>query len=135
MIGTAPGAELFLSSHCDTVHAMLLVELGRWREAERVLDHACAEFGRGMPMPAWHPEIGLAELHIRQGRVGEAEELLLGKDQFVQALLPAARLHLLRGDHDVAVAAARRGLRGVREDRLRAAELLTVLVDAELAAR
>ena len=51
----------------------------------------------------------------------------------MQALLPAARLHLARGDHELARAAARRGLRGIGDDRLRAAELLTVLVDAELA--
>ena len=51
----------------------------------------------------------------------------------MQALLPAARLHLARGDHDLARAAARRGLRAVGGDRLRAVELFTVLVDAELA--
>ena len=51
----------------------------------------------------------------------------------MQALLPAARLHLARGDHDLARATAVRGLRVVRDDRLRAVELLTVLVDAELA--
>ncbi len=38
-----------------------------------------------------------------------------------------------RGDHDLARAAALRGLRVLGDDRLRAAELLTVLVDAELA--
>jgi hypothetical protein len=48
-------------------------------------------------------------------------------------LLPAARLHLARGDPEMARAAARRGLRVVGDDRLRAVELLTVLVDAELA--
>jgi hypothetical protein len=51
----------------------------------------------------------------------------------VPALLPAARLHLARGDHDLARAAALRGLRVIGDDRLRAVELLTVLVDAELA--
>ena len=29
------GAPLFLSSHCDAVHATLLVELGRWHDAEQ----------------------------------------------------------------------------------------------------
>ena len=52
----------------------------------------------------------------------------------MHALLPAARLHLARGDVELARAAARRGLRLVGDDRLRAVELLTVLVDAELAA-
>ena len=65
-------------------------------------------------MPSWHPDIALADLRIRQGRLAEAEALLLGKDQAMQALLPAARLHLARGDHDLARAAARRGLRADR---------------------
>jgi tetratricopeptide (TPR) repeat protein len=134
LIGRAAGAPAYLSSHCDAVHATLLVELGRWGDAELVLEQACADFRAVMsPLQPWHPEIALADLRMRQARFTEAEELLLGKDQFVQALLPAARLHLERGDPDLACAAARRGLRGLRDDRLRAAELLTVLVDAELA--
>ena len=95
---------------------------------------AKAEFEQAMPMPSWHPDIALADLRIRQGRLAEAEALLLGKDQAMQALLPAARLHLARGDHRLAAAVARRGLRVLGDDRLRAIELLTVLVDAELAA-
>ena len=133
LIGPVLGGPVYLSSHCDAVHATLLVELGCWGEADRLLHQAAAEFRQVMPMPAWHPEIALADLRIRQGRLAEAEELLLGKDQYVQALLPMARLHLARGDLALARAAARRGLRGLRDDRLRAAELLTVLVDAELA--
>ncbi|HEU4841610.1 MAG TPA: hypothetical protein VFT09_09215, partial [Ilumatobacteraceae bacterium] len=133
LIGPVLGGPAYVSSHCDAVHATLLVELGCWAEAERVLQQAAAEFRQVMPMPAWHPDIALADLRIRQGRLAEAEELLLGKDQHVQALLPMARLHLARGDVALARAAARRGLRGLRDDRLRAAELLTVLVDTELA--
>jgi hypothetical protein len=52
----------------------------------------------------------------------------------MQGLLPAARLHLARGDLETARAAAQRGLRVMAADRLRAAELLAVLVDVELAA-
>ncbi len=85
-----------------------------------------------MQMPSWHPAIALAELRIRQGRLADAEMLLLGKDGHLQALLPAARLHLARGDHDLARATATRGLRAIGDDRLRAAELLAVLVDTEL---
>ncbi|HEV2766215.1 MAG TPA: hypothetical protein VGV63_00735, partial [Acidimicrobiales bacterium] len=71
-------------------------------------------------------------LRIRQGRLADAEMLLLGKEGHLQALLPAARLHLARGDHDLARATAARGLRAVGDDRLRAAELLAVLVDVEV---
>lgn len=132
LIGTAPGVQVFLNSHCDSVQATALCELGRWGEAEVVLVRAMAQFEEQMPMPSWHPAITLAELRIRQGRLGEAEILLLGKDGYLQALLPAAHLHLARGDHDLARATALRGLRAIAADRLRAVDLLTVLVDTEL---
>lgn len=133
LIGRAPGGPAFLSGHCDSVQAALLVELGRWGEAEAILTRAKADFEAVMPGPSWHPDIALADLRVRQGRFAEAEALLLGKDQFLQALLPAARLHLARGEHGLARATARRGLGVIGDDRLRAVELLTVLVDAELA--
>jgi tetratricopeptide (TPR) repeat protein len=133
LIGAEPGVPLFLSTHCDSVQATLLMELGRWGEAERVLTRALDAFESSMPFPAWHPAIALADLRVKQGRLGEAEALLLGKDQVMQALLPAARLHLARGEHSLARAAAQRGLRGLANDRLRAVELGIVAVEATLA--
>jgi tetratricopeptide (TPR) repeat protein len=133
LIALAPGTAVFLSSHCDSVQATSLIELGRWSEAETVLTRAQAEFETLMRSASWHPDIALADLRIRQGRLADAEALLLGKDQALQALLPAARLHLARGDLELARATARRGLRLIAGDRLRAVELLAVLVDAELA--
>ena len=132
LIGPAPGAPVYLASHCDSVQATLLVELGRWSEAEAVLLKARSDFEAAMQAPSWHPDIALADLRVRQSRFAEAEALLLGKEQAVDALLPAARLHLARGDHDLARATVARGLRVIGGDRLRAVELLTLLVDAEL---
>jgi tetratricopeptide (TPR) repeat protein len=134
LIGKAPGVPLFLSNHCDSVQAAALCELGRWGDAEAMLSRAIDDFESAMYLPSWHPAIALAELRIRQGRLVDAEMLLLGKDGHLQALLPAAHLHLARGDHDLARATAVRGLRAIGDDRLRAADLLTVLVDTELAA-
>ncbi|MEX0659343.1 MAG: hypothetical protein WD080_09445 [Egibacteraceae bacterium] len=132
LIGESPGVPVVLGNHCDSVHATALCELGRWGEAETVLIRAMEAFESCMGLPSWHPAIALAELRIHQGRLADAEMLLLGKDGHLQALLPAARLHLARGDHDLARATAARGLRAVGDDRLRAAELFTVLVDTEL---
>jgi tetratricopeptide (TPR) repeat protein len=132
LIGSTPPGPAFLSSHCDSVQATLLMELGRWTEAEALLLRAIADFEAVMG-PAWHPAIALADLRTRQGRLADAEALLLGKDQSMEALLPAARLHLARGDHALAIAEAGRGLRGIGADQLRAVELLTTLVDAHLA--
>ncbi|MFP5320780.1 MAG: hypothetical protein ACLGIC_02935 [Acidimicrobiia bacterium] len=133
LIGTAGVTAAFLSSHCATVQACLLCELGRWGEAEALLEQVAAEFTATTGMPGFHPLVLLADLRIRQGRLHDAEALLLGKGQAFEALLPLARLHLARGDHRLAAAAARRGLRSLGTDHLRAVELLTVLVDAELA--
>ncbi len=132
LIGPGQGVPIFLGNHCDSVQATALCELGRWDEAEALLKRAIADFEERMPAPSWHPAIALAELRIRQGRLTEAEMLLLGKDGHLQALLPAARLHLARRDHDLARATATRGLRAIGADRLRAAELLAVIVDTEL---
>lgn len=134
LLGQAPGAPAFVASHCDAVQATLLCELGQWTEAERVLLRAVDDFERAMGMPSWHPAIALAELRVRQGRFADAEQLLLGKEAHMQALLPAARLHAARGDLALARATAERGLRAIGNDRLRAAELLALLVDIEVAA-
>jgi tetratricopeptide (TPR) repeat protein len=131
--GLIGGAIVILSNHCDAVQAALLMELGRWTEAEALLTRAMAEFEAAMRAPSWHPAIVLADLRMRQGRLAEAEELLVGKEQAFEALLPAARLHLERGDLELARATATRGLRALGGDRLRAIELLVVLVATEVA--
>ena len=126
------GPRAFLGSHCESVRGTMLCHVGRWGEAEDLLLRAYADIEKAMPGRAWHPPIALAELRIRQGRLAEAEALLLGRDDHLQALLPTARLHLARGEFDLAAATARRGLRLVGEDRVRGAALLGVLVEAEL---
>ena len=60
------GALVILSNHCDAVQAALLMELGRWSEAEEVLTRAMAEFEAAMRAPSWHPAIVLADLRIRR---------------------------------------------------------------------
>lgn len=133
LIGPEAGAPVFLSSHCDTVQACLLCELGRWSEAEALLVRSAATFEQTMGQPGFHPTILLADLRIRQGRLGDAEALLLPFAQSFEGLLPTARLHLARGDADLAAATARRGLRALGSDHLRAVELLAVLADADTA--
>ena len=132
ILGPSPGPQAFISSHCESVHSTLLCQIGRWGEAEEVLLRAHAAMEEAMPGATWHTPIALAELRLLQGRFDEAEVLLLGKDDHLQALLPSARLHLARGDHAVACACARRGLRLIAADRIRSATLLGVLVEAEL---
>ena len=81
LIGLATQGRGLLSNHCDSVQATMLVELGRWTDAEAVLVRARVAFEAALHGPSWHPDIALADLRIRQGRFAEAETLLLGKDQ------------------------------------------------------
>src|SRR5690606_15652630 len=97
LMSSAPGAPVFVSGHCESLRASVLVDLGRWSEAEEVLVRADLAFEEAMGSPSWHPRQALAELRVRQGRLAEAESLLLGTDRTVDALLPMARLHLARG--------------------------------------
>jgi tetratricopeptide (TPR) repeat protein len=122
-----------LNTHCDSVYGGLLCSLGRWREAESALQRGmelagtiAARNGRSPPTCA------LAQLRILQGRLEEAEQLLVGKDDYLDALVPMAQLHLARGDHELAAATARRGLRMLGSNRTRAIGLLTIIVEAEL---
>ena len=133
ILGAAPGAQAYTSSHCSSLQGTMLCHLGRWGEAEDVLLRAYDAIEQIMPGAGWHPVTALAELRILQGRLSEAEGLLLGHDDHLEALLPTARLYLARGDHQLARATARRGLRMMGDDRVRAASLLGVLVEAELA--
>ena len=132
IIAETRGPQALTSSHCASVRGTLLCDIGRWSEADDLLQQAYDELERLMPGAAWHPPIALADLRVRQGRLTEAEALLLGRDDHMEALLPMARLHLARNDFDLARATARRGLRLIGTDRVRAASLLGVLIEAEL---
>ncbi len=134
ILDPVPGSQVYANSHCESVRATLLCHVGRWSEAEAVLERAEQQIEALMPGASWHPQIARAELRILQGRLGEAELLLLGRDDAIQALLPMARLHLARGDHELAAAAARRGLRLMADDHVRSATLLDVAARAALAA-
>ena len=104
-------------SHCDSVQAALLVELGRWGEAEPVLERAAATSRRHAGPLASRPRARRPAHPPGAPRGGRAAARRQGP--VLQALLPSARLHLARGDHDLARAAARRGLRSMGDDRLR----------------
>jgi tetratricopeptide (TPR) repeat protein len=132
IMGPAAGAQVWTSTQCASVRGTLLCDVGRWGEAEQLLVGAYDEMEGAMPGLGWHPRIALAELRTRQGRLAEAEALLLGRDGFMEALLPTARLHLARRDFELARAIARRGLRLIADDKVQAASLLGVLVEAEL---
>ncbi|MGB9378540.1 MAG: hypothetical protein WCB04_13615 [Mycobacteriales bacterium] len=130
---TLPSAvSPFVVGHCSSVYGSLLCEVGRWDEAESTLAEGLALAQRTIFMHQLVARSALAVLRIRQGRLDEAEQLLLGLDDRVEALTPLAELYLARGDCDLAAAVVRRALRQLGPDRARGIPLLGLLVEAEL---
>jgi tetratricopeptide (TPR) repeat protein len=118
---------------CDVTYGRSLCQLGRWQEAESTLDTGARRASKsGSKYHQVRVACAMAELRLRQGRLDEAEALLLGLDDRIDAIIPLAQLHLARGDHELACAAARRGIRMLGADRLRIVSLYAVLVEAEL---
>ena len=74
----------------------------------------------------------LAELRLDQGRIEEAARLVEPHAEQVVMCTPRARIHVSRGEHDLAVAVAGRGLRELVGDAARRGPLLALTVQAEL---
>ena len=72
----------------------------------------------------------LAALRVRQGRLAEAAELLVGVEHDSYAVRPHVELHLARGEAELAAVRAERYLREHGDSEL-AAPLLLLLVRAE----
>ncbi|MFN2568430.1 MAG: LuxR C-terminal-related transcriptional regulator, partial [Candidatus Dormibacteria bacterium] len=123
----------FLYAHCRSVFGLILCDVGRWDEAEAALRLAATRAPQGSPRTEGQVRAALAELWLLRGCLDDAERLLTERREHVETLLPLAGLHLARGQFAEATAVARQGLRMLGEDRVRAARLLTICVDAELA--
>ena len=74
----------------------------------------------------------LAELCVLQGRLTEAERLIGDRRDHSDVVLPLARLHLARGEYEEAIGIAGIGVRHMGDDRVRAARLLGIVVQAQL---
>lgn len=131
VLGPQAAPNLMLN-HCRTEYGSLLCLSGRWREAEATLRQAATDAPRLQKHQQVLANCALAELRVSQGRLAEAMELLDGLDGWDEARLPLARLHLARGEWDLAAAGCRVALLHLAGDRLRGSRMLGVLVDAEL---
>jgi DNA-binding CsgD family transcriptional regulator len=123
-----------LYAWCRAIYAGVLITTGEWDRAERELLEALRMYesvgGIGSRLVAL---ARLAELRLRQGRVEEAERLLVGCEEHPLVLLPVARLRLLRGEAATAAALVERRLAALPEDAPDSVPLLPVLVEARLA--
>jgi DNA-binding CsgD family transcriptional regulator len=124
--------ELPVSGICRMHYGGLLTDAGRWEQAERELSTALAIYDGTYQGTRFLPLIRLADLRIRQGRREEAARLLDGHEQRPEAAIACARLHLARGDLDLAADAVERHL-GRRGRGVLSAPTLALLVRIELA--
>jgi DNA-binding NarL/FixJ family response regulator len=123
----------FLYAHCRSSLGLILCDAGRWDEAEVTLRLASSRTAHAGLRTEGQVRAALAELWVRQGRLDDAERLLAGRRDHPDCVLPLAALHLARKAWPDAAAVARRGIRLMGDDRVRAARLRTICVEAELA--
>jgi hypothetical protein len=129
-----------LFATCRVHYADVLVWRGAWAESE--LELAAREFGVAGPHKVADAAVRLAELWRRQGRLGEAEDLLRDTDRHLLAPLVRSALALDRGDAEQGRDLAERYLRRIpadeRTERVPGLELaaraLLALADREAAA-
>ncbi|HEX6538582.1 MAG TPA: LuxR C-terminal-related transcriptional regulator [Candidatus Dormibacteraeota bacterium] len=119
-------------AHCWSAFGSVLCNVGRYQEGETALRMALATGDASFRHVKLATRAVLADLWIRQGRLSEASRLLEHDVDRVEIQAPRARLYLAQKRYDLATAMARNALRGLSGDRLRAAPLLLVVVEAEL---
>jgi DNA-binding NarL/FixJ family response regulator len=119
--------------YCRTAYCGILTAAGRWEEADSELQKSVRSYEAAYRALRSGAMVRLADLRIRQGRVEEAAQLLAGHEGDPYAIQPMARLHLARGEVELAAAVLRRYLDRYGEGILRA-PALGLLVEAEIAA-
>ncbi|MCC7361991.1 MAG: hypothetical protein IT317_21080 [Anaerolineales bacterium] len=123
----------FLSAYCRTTYGGLLAATGHWREAETALTEAIRVFDAGHQALRVHAVLKLADLRVSQGRLEEADVLLAGYADQGEARAPLARLHLARGEPQLARALLEQALSAAAAPTLHRAPLLRLLVEVRLA--
>ncbi len=122
-----------LHIHCRLTYGSLLLSVGRWDEAEALLVEALGNPDSPSIAHRATTSSYLARLRLEQGRLAEAEELLVPFEDREQSTLPLARLHARRGDLDQAAALLQRTIAELVGDALRVAPLLLQLIEVEIA--
>jgi DNA-binding CsgD family transcriptional regulator len=123
----------FLYAECRVVYGHVLAATGEWARAEAELKAAIRLVADAVP--AYHAAslATLAGLRLDQGRLEEAERLLLGFEGHASVTPVLARLYLLQGRTSLAAATAARRLDVVGQGQIESALLLEILGEAEIA--
>lgn len=126
--------HVVLLAFCRTCCADVFAANGRIDAAEEELVAAIRELTQaGQRSRCVNPAARLAEIRVLQGRLDEAEELLVGFEEDPDATRAAVLLRLARGEPAAASALLDRRLDELGRSSLLAAPLLDNLVDARLA--
>ncbi|MEX2294150.1 MAG: LuxR C-terminal-related transcriptional regulator [Acidimicrobiales bacterium] len=124
-----------VAAFCHAHYGGIMTAAGRWPEADLALTEAVRLFGLGPRSQRAASLARLANLRVLQGRLEEAEQLLidaeLGLDP--EAAVPTAALHLARGEHALAREVLEQTLGHMDESGGAAARALCLLVDVLLA--
>jgi DNA-binding CsgD family transcriptional regulator len=127
------GRPRALHMHCRLVYGSVLCTAGRLPEGEAALLEALGPEGSAIYAHRAEAAVRLASLRLLQGRVDEAAELVAPFEERPSSCEVMTRVHLLKGEPELANAVARRGLAGAGDDCLRLGALRAVLVEASLA--
>jgi DNA-binding CsgD family transcriptional regulator/predicted negative regulator of RcsB-dependent stress response len=104
-----------LYTTCRVYYGAVLFATGEWAEAERELT-AALESARKAEKALYVEALGrLAELRLAQGRLDEAERLLVGLEDHSSLACAIGAVRLARGEAAAAEAAVRRRLRELEE--------------------
>ncbi|WP_158845629.1 LuxR C-terminal-related transcriptional regulator [Saccharothrix deserti] len=121
------------SAICRTHYGGILTAAGRWADADAELTGSLRLYGRSYRALRSAAIVRLTDLRVRQGRLEEAEQLLAGHEHDAYAVRPLARLHLARGELELAATVLRRHLGNSGED-VHAVPVLALLTEVEVAA-
>jgi len=121
----------YLHAQCRTVYGSVLVQTGRWSQAEQELATAMQMAGTAGPAMAARAAVRLADLRLRQGRVDDADALLARCDREAAAVTLAA-VRLARGQASLGVALVERHLRANPSPGMADVPALDVLVASHL---
>lgn len=117
---------------CRTIYAGVLIATGDWERADDELLTALRGYELDSPGRVF-TLARLAELRLRQGRLGEAERLLAGYDDHPLTAVAAAGLAVARGRPELACALVARRMDAAGDDEGALAALLPACVEASLA--
>jgi len=133
-LGTRP-SQAWASAICRTHFAGILVVAGRWEEAEEELEEALRLYDASYRALRTAALARLAELRVRQGRIRESRELLVGQGLDGYSLRPWARAEWLcavdAAERSVVAVQLERALRGHRSSLL-AVPTLALLTDMQV---